>query len=136
MSKQQFHVNSSDRKQAMLEAAISVPTDGSIRVTVERLPKTRTARQNRALHKWFELMADELNGAGYDVQTILGQAVGRSWDKEAVKSLLWKPIQEAVTGKESTADADRTEYTSVYEELTRHLADRFGVSVPWPEEEK
>ena len=33
---------------------------------------------------------------------------------------------------ELLAEADRVEYNQVYEALNRHLGQKFGVHVPWP----
>jgi hypothetical protein len=53
-----------------------------------------------------------------------------------VKEVLWRPIQIAATGKESTTELDTKEPSIVYEILNRHIASNFGVSVPWPCEDE
>ena len=132
MNKQTFHLKNSDRYRALLHTVKHCELDGSYRVTVERIPQTRTAKQNRALHTYLALLAEKLSEGGYTVQQVLAQGVDREWDMEAAKSLLWKPIQKVVIGKDSTADANTTEYTKVYEILNRFMAEKFGVSIPWP----
>lgn len=59
-----------------------------------------------------------------------------SWTANLVKENLWRPVQKSQIGKESTADADRVEYTIVYENLNSALANGFGVSIPWPVDER
>ncbi len=131
------HVNSQSVKDLVLSEIVKMVANGEYEVTIKKLPKTRTALQNRALHKYCSLLAETLNDGGYTVQIILAQAFGREWNTEAVKSLLWKPIQKLIIDKESTADADRVEYTKVYEQVNRHLGEIFGVtSVPWPVDKK
>ena len=61
--------------------------------------------------------------------------IGQQRPNDLVKKFLWRPIQKAVTGKESTAHLKKEEYNQVYEVLNRHLADKFGVSVPFPQSE-
>ena len=99
----------------------------------------RSLSQNAALHKYCELLAKELNDAGYDMKKVLTKRPDIPWSMLTVKEHLWKPIQEVMTGKTSTAQAEKKEYIDVYEVLSRHIAKKFGVSVPWPckeEEEK
>lgn len=93
----------------------------------------RTDNQNRALHKYFEILANELNDAGYTVQIVLKQKVDINWDKDKVKELIWRPAQEAITGKKSTTQLDKVEdITTIYEHLTRHLGEKFGIHVSFP----
>ncbi len=93
----------------------------------------RTDRQNRALHLWLTMLADELNQAGLDQRKVLKPSVSIPWTQEAAKEQLWKPIQEAMFEKRSTTTLTKVEVGKVEEVLTRHLADRFGVQAPsWP----
>lgn len=95
--------------------------------------KQRTKRQNKALHVFCQLLADLLNESGLDQRKVLKPAIEIPWDLKAVKEKLWKPIQEAVIHKESTTDANRIEYTSVYNILAHHMATKLGVTIPdWP----
>jgi hypothetical protein len=77
-------------------------------------------------------MADELNGGGYGVQDVLAKGVQRDWDKEAVMSLLFKPLYKAITGKSSTTQADRAEYSKVCDKINLHLGELFGIFTAWP----
>jgi hypothetical protein len=97
--------------------------------------KQRSALQNKALHKYCELLADELNDRGLDMVLVLHREpeMKISWTKQAVKEKLWRPVQEAMLNKKSTTKANRDEYSKVYDELNRLMIDLHGVSVPWPE---
>jgi UDP-N-acetylglucosamine 2-epimerase len=95
--------------------------------------RQRSALQNKALHKYCEMLAEALNDRGLDMTVVLSHHPEISWTKEAVKEKLWRPVQEAMLNKKSTTKADRNEYSKVYDELNKHLIDRHGVSVPWPE---
>lgn len=106
-------------------------------ITIERVTKIRSYSQNNALHKFFELLADEFNDAGYTVQMVLKKKVDLDWDKDKVKELLWRPAQKAILGKKSTVDLDRVEDIDiVYEHLNRHIAEKFGIHVPFPHDPK
>ncbi len=97
--------------------------------------KARTNKQNAALHKWLSMLSVFLNDAGYDMKKTLSHHMEIPWDKQGrnAKELLFKPVLEALTGKESTAKADRVQYSEVREVLARHFADREGLIIPeWP----
>lgn len=94
--------------------------------------RQRTLTQNAALHKFCELLANELNDAGLDMRKVLKQKIDIPWTTISVKDHLWRPIQIAVLGKESTADAQREEYAQVYEVLNRHMGEKHCIHVGWP----
>jgi len=93
--------------------------------------KQRTIQQNKALHKFFELVANTLNDAGMDMRAVLKPDVEIPWDKETIKTYLWKPIQKIMTKKEHTADLTTKEIDKIYEVLNRHLAER-GIHEAFP----
>jgi hypothetical protein len=100
---------------------------------MEQQPKKRTEQQNRALHKLFELWAEELNNAGYTVQLVLSKKMELDWDASKVKELLWRPAQQAILGKRSTTElAKQEDIDKVYEHLNRHLSEKFYIHVPFP----
>ena len=77
-------------------------------------------------------MADELNAAGLGMEKVLEHKASIDWTMGGVKEHLWKPVQEAMTGKDSTASVDKLDYVKVYETLNRHFGDKMGIHVPWP----
>lgn len=95
--------------------------------------KQRTNQQNKALHLYCRMLAEALNDAGLDQREVLKPGVEIPWNEESVKNSLWRPIQQAMLDIESTADAETTDYSQVYEVLTRHLQQKLGVNGPiWP----
>jgi hypothetical protein len=86
------------------------------------------------MHLYFRLLAEKLNDAGLDMKRTLKPGVDIPWTAENVKNHLWRPIQEAVTGKESTTEITTVDPSHVYEVLNRHTAEKLGVSVEWPRE--
>lgn len=102
-----------------------------------RTGQQRTLTQNNALHMWCKMLSDLLNDSGLDMRKVMRQDVDIPWTQASVKEHIWKPVQEAVIGKESTTEADRSEYTKVFEVISAHLAKKFGVTVPeWPRKEE
>lgn len=92
----------------------------------------RTTQQNKALHLYFTMLADELNGAGLDMRKALKQDIEIPWGTESVKDYLWRPIQRVVLKKESTTELTTNEIDKVWEILNRHLGEKFGIHIPFP----
>ena len=92
----------------------------------------RTIRQNKAMHKYFTLLAEELNSAGLDMKKVLKPGVDIPWTNESVKEHLWRPIQEVMTGKHSTTELGTVDPGEVYKVLDRHISEKFGVHVEFP----
>ena len=95
-------------------------------------PKKRSNQQNRSLHKYCRMLADALNDAGWDMKQTLKEDVEIPWTEQSAKEHLWKPIQIAMYGVESTTEPETGQYPEIYRVLDRHLAEKTGVSVPWP----
>jgi hypothetical protein len=49
---------------------------------------------------------------------------------------LWATIQKAMQLGDSTADLSTTDIQAVYQVLDRHVAEKFGVHIEWPSEER
>lgn len=96
----------------------------------------RTLRQNASLHKYFELLARELNESGYDMKRTLKPGIDIPWSPDTVKEYLWKPIQNAQLMKESTTELTTKDIDIVYDTLNRHLAEKTGVHVEFPSNEQ
>ncbi len=94
--------------------------------------KQRTAQQNKALHKLFEMMAEKLNEAGWDMRKALDQSVDIPWSKNSVKEFIWKPIMKAQLGKASTTELTTKEIDQVFETIVRHFGEKFGLEVAFP----
>jgi hypothetical protein len=97
---------------------------------------TRSDQQNKSIHVYCEELANKFNEAGLDARKVLKPDVHIPWNKEMVKRLIWKPVQDAMFDKYSTTKLSRTEVSEVYEVLNRHTAERFGISVPFPTKEE
>ena len=97
----------------------------------------RTLQQNKSLQVACRLLAEILNDAGLDMQTVLKhKAVSVPWSQESVRIVLYKPIAEAMTMKTSTTDLNTIEISEAYDVLGRHLSELFGIITPrWPSDE-
>ena len=92
----------------------------------------RTLSQNNALHKYFELLAKELNSAGYDVGATIKVPV--DFTKSTVKEYMAHPIIHALwPDKEHTSELSTTEISELYEHLNRLTSEKFGIGIPFPD---
>lgn len=96
------------------------------------MEKHRTNLQNRALHKLFSMLSDELNTLGLDARLILKPTYQIWWTPEMIKRDLWKPLQEAMYDKSSTTELTTVEIQKVYEQLAKIIGEKHGVDVAFP----
>ena len=94
----------------------------------------RTISQNSALHLYFEMIARTLNDNNLGVTIVLKPDT--KWSAEGVKELMWRPIQKAMLGKDSTAKLKKHEVTEVYDVMNKALSERFGIFIDFPHYEE
>ncbi len=94
--------------------------------------QVRTLTQNGSMHLYFEMLAYELNAAGFDVMKTMKHDFEIPWNEKLIKELLWTNLQLAMFGIKSTAELNTKQVGEVYKVLDKHLADKLGVSVDWP----
>ena len=92
----------------------------------------RTPAQNKAMWLYFTMLADALNEAGHDLRKTLRKDIEIPWNKDLVHDFLWLPIQNVMLNIESTTEQESGDPQKVYDVLSRHLASKLGVNVPWP----
>jgi len=92
-------------------------------------PKKRSEKTNRALHKYFEFVADALNDAGLDIGKTI--TIDIPWSAITVKELLWRTVQKKLVDKKSTTQLTSEEVTEVFEVMNRGLSKR-GLEIPFP----
>jgi len=100
------------------------------------MDKKLTRQQQKALHLWFTLLADELNSAGLDMRTVLKPSIDISWTSTSIKEYLWRPVQYHLLKKKSTRNLTKSEIDPVWEEINRFLGEKHGIHVPFPSEEQ
>lgn len=91
--------------------------------------KPRTPQQNKAMHVYFEEVADLLNESGISVQLFL-KDFEIDYSKEMIKGI-WRRIAEKKFGKESTADLTTRELQDIFEEFNRQVS-KHGIHLPFP----
>lgn len=94
--------------------------------------KQRTNLQNRALHLYYSNLAKTLNAAGIDMRKFLKQGVDITWSGYTVKEKIWRPIQFAQLGKESTVALTTKEIDLIYDTLNKHLGENHYIHESFP----
>lgn len=97
---------------------------------------TRTALQNSAIHKYFDLLCEALNSAGWDMKATMEKLSKNAmipWSPSAIKERLWRPVQIDTYGIESSTKLDTDQVSGVYEALNLVTSEKLGVSVPFPD---
>jgi hypothetical protein len=108
-----------------------------LEITIKRKAKQRTLTQNAALHLFLTRLSEVLNDAGFDMRRTLKHDAEIPWNQASAKEFLWKPIQKALTQKDSTTEITTVEPTMIHETLCRHLGAKLGVICPeWPKRDK
>lgn len=88
----------------------------------------RTSQQNRAMHKFYGMLATVLNDAGLDQRKVLNPSISIPWTPESIKENLWRPVQQAMYNKRSTTELNKQEeINAIHEVLMRHLAEKFHI---------
>lgn len=92
-----------------------------------------TRQQQKSLHKYFELLARELNNSGITIQKFITYSIELNWTKNSVKEIIWRPLQEHITGKKSTTELDKiTEIDEIFDTINKHIGTTWGLYVPFP----
>ena len=88
------------------EKYLSKLIEGKNKIELKKLSNSRTAKQNRALHKFFVIVSEQLNEMGLEF-TYSGLNVHNlctRYTPSIVKDFFWRPIQIALFEVESTID--------------------------------
>ena len=93
----------------------------------------RTSPQNRACHKYFDLMANELKNSGvtFSEYVRMRPKLEMHWTPHRVKEL-WKEACFHMYGHTSTAQMNTKQVNDVYDVVNKALGEITGVYVPFP----
>src|SRR3990167_8505157 len=98
----------------------------------------RTNQQNKSLHKYLEMVAHELSNQGQSMANVVTKLnfVEITPTKNSVKEIIFRPIMEAVVGKNTSRALTTKEIQEVYEIMSMFLSKQFEISLPWPSVEE
>ena len=102
-----------------------------VTIDIKKHKNTRTQRQNRAMHKLFREISQQMNEQGLTLQQVLRSDVETMMTPKLVKEIIWKPVQKAMYGKESTTQLTTDEVDKVFDVINKHLG-KHGIHVPFP----
>lgn len=96
------------------------------RIEIKEQDQTRSWRQNRALHLFFEQVSKELNDLGipFVYHGLKGMEMETSWTKDLFKNFVWKPIQKVMFGTESTTKLTTKQIDKIFEVINKFFAER------------
>jgi hypothetical protein len=101
---------------------------------LDQHPKQRTLPQNSALHLFCTQLADTLNDMGLDQRKVLKPSINIPWTKQAVKDMIWRPIQEAMYRTNSTTFLQKQgQIEMIHKVIMRELGEKHEVEfIPFP----
>ena len=137
MTQGQFHIaNSTHTREQFLVGAAQIMEEHPYVVWEWIYGKPRTGAQNAALHVWCRMLAEHLNSLGLCVQDFFKETYEVPFSPGIVKDNVWRPMQIAVAGQESSSDLTTVQMTEIYDYVNRALANK-GIQAPaWPERKK
>jgi hemoglobin-like flavoprotein len=100
--------------------------------------KQRTAQQNKALHLYLTQVAQELDRQGHTMQNVVKKITKVEIKPTLynVKEMIWREIQKAVLGKDSTTFLEKNEIDQVYDVMNKWLGTYFEIYIPFPNDEQ
>ena len=93
--------------------------------------RQRTRTQNAALHLFCDHLSQALNDGGKDFREFIKEGYPVPFNERLVKDYIWRPVQKAITGKDSTTEPEAKEYGLIYDSINVKMAEH-GFHVPWP----
>lgn len=114
------------------------PLDESKAYEVKSVSKARSTKQNSALHLYCKMVSEALNAGGFSIQKVVAmfKKAELEWTMLAVKDVIWRNMQIALTQKTSTTKLETDEITKVYKNMDYYLTDKIGLEhIEFPSEE-
>jgi len=98
------------------------------------ITKQRTLAQNNSIHLYLSWVARELINQGQTLQDVVKkitkvEIIPNTYN---LKEVVWREIQKALLGKESTTFLTKHEVNEVYEVMSMWLSKNFEISLPFP----
>ncbi|QDP54015.1 MAG: hypothetical protein Unbinned1502contig1001_2 [Prokaryotic dsDNA virus sp.] len=128
MSAETWSIKNADQRKALIDF-INQNADSEVTFSITR--GQRTNKQNNALHAYLRDVSEQMCARGMDMREVLKPTVEITPTMQIVKDYMWKPIQEKVLDKASTADLTTQEVDMVYQVISKHLAEKFDIVVPF-----
>lgn len=105
--------------------------DGNIEI--DTVKNTRTSQQNKALHLFFTILCQQMNEIGMEhtFLGIKGNEISIPYTPFLVKQFIWKQIQVAMFGIESTTKINTEQINQILDVLTKHFGE-MNIEISFP----
>lgn len=117
--------NESQKREAF--AKLEYHAKNGHTVDLKKIENSRTSQQNRALHLYFEHVANALVDVGFDycyVNPISGEIIRIPFTKDLVKEYIWKPLQDKMFQIDSTTQLTTPMINGILEVLSLWLGEK------------
>jgi hypothetical protein len=119
--------------EGLIQAKKAVESMGLKVHEILPVKSTRTITQNNALHLYLTQWAETLNEHGIGMKQIVRKDLDIPPTMQLLKDNVWKKIQRAMYGHNSTKDLDKQEeINKIVDVITKTFGERFKLYVPWP----
>ena len=108
-----------------LKAILTLPKNCIYEVEIKA--QKRSSQQNKAIHKYCELIAYELNKEKLVIQDVI--KINTDWNMIKVKELIFKPVVKSLYSKDSTTQLNINELDKVIDTITYYLGQK-GIVCP------
>lgn len=100
---------------------------------LDKVIKSRSLTQNKALHKYFELISDKLNHMGFTFAYtgLKGLELEMRYTPEIVKNMIIKPIMISMFKIESTTKLTTDMINDIIDVMNSYFSSR-GEYIPFP----
>jgi hypothetical protein len=108
-------------------------TQGLI-VQLDKVINTRSNQQNRALHLFFEQLAQLFTDMGieFEYKSLVKQKpIWMPYNKELIKETIWKPMQKKMFNIDSTTKLTTQMINDILDVLTLWFAEQ-GIEITFP----
>ena len=98
---------------------------------VSLITKRRSTAQNSALHLYLGMLEQECRNSGMTMDMIIKKPQELPITRHLLKDL-FRLYGKTMYGKESTAKLDKNEFSTVLMSFQKVVAERLGISLPFP----
>ncbi len=102
-------------------------------IELKAFSDNRSSKQNRALHKLFTIMSEQLNEMGleFNYDGVTGKKLSTRYTPDVVKNYFWRPIQMALFDIESTKHINTVQINEIVDVISKFFGER-GVVIEFP----
>lgn len=115
--------------EQVLDRLADIPEEKQLEVVIR--DPVRTNRQNAAMHLYLEQLATAFNDNNLHFTDILNVELETHWTGGMIKEVIWRKVQEAMTGKPSSTKLTTKELSDIAEAIEIALAKK-GIDIPFP----